>query len=165
MPDRTTPGTMPDPYHSVLASTTPPRIWNFYPTLQAAQAAQPSTFFASNAFAGVYLPMTYEQYKAAERSYDLSDPLREINAQTYHEMLDVLPPLHSRQQGGLTTFLMSEFFSGSYTHQYAAYRGRYYCRLVDVLDQSTWMTADEIDAQRHYPTHGATGRLLEERTP
>jgi hypothetical protein len=39
---------------------------------------------------------------------------------------------------------MSEHWSGPYTSQYVSCEGRYFTRLVDATDQSTWITRDEI---------------------
>jgi hypothetical protein len=61
----------------------------------------------------------------------------------FTEMLEVLPPKNWRNDGDFESFLMSEHWSGPYTHQYAR-RGRgddatYWQRMVDSTDRSTWM--------------------------
>ena len=39
---------------------------------------------------------------------------------------------------------MGEYWSKPYTNQYASCDGRFFVRPVDALDQSTWITRDEI---------------------
>ena len=36
-------------------------------------------------------------------------------------------------------FCTSEMLTGTYTTQYAAYNGKYYSKIVDVTDESTWI--------------------------
>lgn len=125
----------------VLATTNPPRIFNFYPTTDAAQEDMPRASKSTATYGwGPYAAMSYEAYKAAERHFYLAQPAYDVTADTFEEMLGVLPPLHYEIYNGFTSFLMSEFFSGPYTHQYAACNGRCYCKMVDATDRSTWMT-------------------------
>ena len=46
------------------------------------------------------------------------------------------------------SFLMMEHRSGPYTAQYASFQEKYYTRLVDATDETTWITVDEIQAHR-----------------
>jgi hypothetical protein len=39
---------------------------------------------------------------------------------------------------------MIKHWSGPYTSQYASCNGRYFARLVDASDQSTWITREEL---------------------
>ena len=63
----------------------------------------------------------------------------------YYEMLDVLPPIQwHTAANGVKSFCMSEFFSGSWTDQYAydPATGKYYTKLVNIRDCSTWIEND-----------------------
>lgn len=90
---------------------------------------------------GKFVPMTYEEFKAAEREKLLAYPLHEITEERFYEMLDVLPPLHWTRIDGVEIFCMSEMFTGTFSDQYAHDHrtGKYYCKLVDVCDRSTWI--------------------------
>lgn len=93
-----------------------------------------------------YEPITYEAYKAAERQYYLSRPLEEISEDRFNEAYEVLPPRAVRNADGVFRFLMSEHWSGLYTSQYAAFKGKHFTRLVDASDRSTWITREEIQS-------------------
>ena len=54
--------------------------------------------------------MTYEAYKAAERTWCLSGPLEEITEDKYREAFEQLPPEQFGFAGGLESFLMSGTF-------------------------------------------------------
>ena len=88
-----------------------------------------------------YRVMTFGDFLKFERDKILGEPLAEITAERFNEMLDVLPPLAWTQHKGVEMFCMSEFFTGSYTSQYAHDRstGKYYTKLVDYRDRSTWI--------------------------
>jgi hypothetical protein len=135
----------------VLASLDPPSCWNFYSTMVAAAAARED----ANAYAARlaatqgaphfhYEAMTYEAYKEAERQYYLNRPLEQISKERFDDAYEVLPPKAVRNSEGGFSFLMSEHWSGPYTSQYVSCEGRYFTRLVDATDQSTWITRDEI---------------------
>ena len=83
--------------------------------------------------------ITYEEYKQKEKEYYLSMPLREITEDKFHDMLNCLPPLKWCTINGTNEFLMSEFWSGNYTDQYARKDGKFYSKLVDAYDQNTWI--------------------------
>ena len=122
----------------ILASIAPPSLFNFYPDRLAAEAdiarANRDTLAR-----GPYSVMTYGEYKAAEREFYLADPAQEITAEKFTEMLGILPPLKWTSTGTFESFLMSEFWSVPYTHQYIRRGNRYFTKLVDATDRSTWM--------------------------
>lgn len=62
-----------------------------------------------------------------------------VTEEEYNEMFEILPPLYIFQDGNFHSFLMSEFYSGRLTHQYASMGNRYLKKLVDVDDPSTWI--------------------------
>ena len=126
-------------YEIVLASIEGLSIWNFYPTVEAARADMERA--NSSDPNRKYEPMDYSAYKAKERSAMLDEPAKQITAEKFMEMLEVLPPLKWEQGAfGFESFLMSEFWSGPYTHQYARRGDTYWCKMVDAYDRSTWMT-------------------------
>jgi hypothetical protein len=144
---------MEPPTAYVLASLDPPSIWNFYPTVEAAAAkAEIVNEYSHRLDERLsvphrhYEPMTYDAFKAAERQCYLSQPLEEITEQQFDAMLNVPPPKAVRNSNGLFSFLMIEHWSGPYTSQYARCNGRYFTRLVDDTDESTWITREEINA-------------------
>ena len=90
-----------------------------------------------------YSVIPYADFANLERESILSMPLQEITEEQYDDMLDILPPLAWVTLDGVTEFCMSEFYTSHYTHQYAKDRrtGKYYSKLVDYRDRSTWIHA------------------------
>lgn len=88
-----------------------------------------------------YKVMNYEEFKTLERSGILAIPLEKVSEECYQEMRDVLPPLCFSEHGGFEMFCMVEFYTGSYTMQYAKDKktGTCYKKLVDFTDRSTWI--------------------------
>lgn len=88
-----------------------------------------------------YRIMTFGDFLKLERDKILSGPMEEITAERFDEMLDVLPPLAWTRHNNVEMFCMREFFTGSYTSQYAHDHstGKYYTKLVDYHDRSTWI--------------------------
>ena len=84
--------------------------------------------------------MTYEEYLQMERDYYISQPLTEITKEHFNEMLNVLPPLKWCTRHNVEMFCMSEMLTGTYTSQYMynLVTGKYYHKIVDILDQTTW---------------------------
>lgn len=87
-----------------------------------------------------YEIMTYGEYVQTQRDYYLNKPLTEITAEQYDDMLNVLPPLKWCTIGNVEMFCMSEMLTGYYTSQYMynLVNGKYYHKIVDIRDQSTW---------------------------
>ncbi len=88
-----------------------------------------------------YQIMTFGDFLKLERDKILNEPLTEITAERFSEMLDILPPLAWTQHKGVEMFCMSEFYTGSYTAQYAHDHttDKYYTKLVDYRDKTTWI--------------------------
>ena len=156
----------------VLASIHPPSVWAFFPTAEAA-AAKADEANAYNqriveqqgAPAMHYEAMTYEAYKAAERQEYLSRPLQELTEEKYREAFEVLPAEKYQHAGGMESFLMSEHWSGPYTEQYVAYQGRYFTRMVDATDRSTWITVQDIHALTQPEAAPATSHVAQVTRP
>ena len=83
--------------------------------------------------------MTYEEYHAAERAFYIEQPLEEVTAERFYEMLNVLPPRCWITLKGVEMFCMSEMLTGTYTDQYAKAGDKYYTKIVDAKDRSTWI--------------------------
>ena len=86
-----------------------------------------------------YKIMTWEEFKEGQKKYLLSDPLEEITEEMWEEIFNILPPLKWCTILGVEMFCMSEMWTGTYTKQYGRCNGKYYCKMVDIADQSTWI--------------------------
>lgn len=92
-----------------------------------------------NAQKSKYEVMTYDDFLLGQREYYLSDELKKISKERYEEALNVLPPLKWCVKRGLEMFCNREMYDGTYTVQYAKCNDRYYSKMVDVTDESTWI--------------------------
>lgn len=88
-----------------------------------------------------YRAMRSSDFSRIQRQKFLRQPLHEVTAEDYEEMLDVLPPIHYVEINGVSEFCMMEMFTGTFTNQYAHDKktGKYYQKLVDVTDRDTWI--------------------------
>lgn len=88
-----------------------------------------------------YRAMRYSDFARIQRQKLLKQPMCEVTAEDYEEMLDVLPPIHYVEINGVSEFCMMEMFTGTFTNQYAHDKktGKYYQKLVDVTDRDTWI--------------------------
>jgi len=86
-----------------------------------------------------YSIMLYDDFLNYERETLLSKPAIEITEEQFNDSLNVLPPLKWCTMNGVNQFLMSEFYTGTYTTQYARKNNKYYCKMVDAYDQKTWL--------------------------
>jgi len=87
-----------------------------------------------------YEIMTYKEYVKLERDYYINQPLTEITAERFEEMLNILPPKKWTTKHNIEMFCMSEMLTGTYTSQYMynLVTNKYYHKIVDITDQSTW---------------------------
>ena len=87
-----------------------------------------------------YEIMTFEEFLQKQKDYYINQPLREITAEKYEEMLNILPSLKWCTINNIEMFCMSEFLTGSYTSQYLHDKktGKYYHKIVDITDKATW---------------------------
>ena len=85
--------------------------------------------------------METEKFQKIERERILSGKLNRVTEQEYEDALNVLPPLYWCTVNGVEMFCMSEMYSDTYTTQYAYDHrtGKYYCKMVDSEDTSTWI--------------------------
>lgn len=128
-----------------LASVSPNpfRVWNFYSDIEAAQENMDRANHREDQCC--YEPMRYGDYLRKEKDSLVNTPLKEITEEQYDDALNVLPPMQWRR-GTLETFLMSEFWTRTYTTMYAKYFGKCYQKMVDVCDPNTWITVTKINA-------------------
>ena len=79
--------------------------------------------------------------------------LKEITAERFDEMLNILPPMAWKRSDAFDqkfnripeTFMLSERVDEKHALQFAALDGRFYQKTVDLSDRSTWITGTEID--------------------
>ena len=93
--------------------------------------------------------MTFAEFDRLDREVTLARDVTEVDEETFHEMLNVLPPLkwcdrYCEKLGRkVNEFCMSEFDHGPFTAQYARVTVdgvlRYYHATVDYFDESTWI--------------------------
>jgi len=86
-----------------------------------------------------YKVMTWNEYEKMQRDFYLNRPLEETTEERFDDMLNVLPPMKWCTIDGVEMFCMSEMYTGTYTNQYARHNGKYYTKLVDITDRSTWI--------------------------
>lgn len=86
-----------------------------------------------------YQIVSYGEFKKLQKQFYLSKPLRRITKAKFFEMLNILPPLHWVIVNGCEEFLISEFWTATFTDQYATKKGKYYAKTVDAADKSTWI--------------------------
>lgn len=87
-----------------------------------------------------YKVVTWNEYQQLEKQkYIDESPLIETTKEKYNEMLDVLPPLKWCNIDNVEMFCMREMYTGTYTDQYAKYGDKYYSKMVDITDRSTWI--------------------------
>jgi len=77
--------------------------------------------------------MDAEEYNKEQANLLLTRP-QEITEDDYFEMLEILPPLKM----GQNYFIMSEFFTESYTRQFFKKNNKYYTQMIDCKNQDTW---------------------------
>lgn len=86
-----------------------------------------------------YEVMTYAEFAKRQRTFLVDREPEEITKDEYNEMFNVLPPFIECNRGAIHLFCMSEMYTGTYTSQYAKYGNKYYKKIVDYRDESTWI--------------------------
>lgn len=80
--------------------------------------------------------MPLDQFQAMEREHYLSLPIHEITREEYWDALECLPPIYCGRAGG--DFLMREMWTGTFTYMYRQIGNRYFSKMVDAADRTTW---------------------------
>ncbi|MCP3673973.1 MAG: DUF1419 domain-containing protein [Gammaproteobacteria bacterium] len=80
----------------------------------------------------------------AEHEKSYLTECKEISEQEYFNKLEMLPPLKWGNNGGINSFFMSEFLTGSITDQYAECGDKYYTKTVNMKDCTTWIQLSEV---------------------
>jgi len=86
--------------------------------------------------------VTFDEYIAREKRRYITGEVKEITEQEYWNALECLPPLDfTRIDDEFEYFFMSERYTLSFTDQYLHdyNSGKYYVKMVDLCDKSTWM--------------------------
>lgn len=86
--------------------------------------------------------------EAESLKYYLEQPMKEVDKETFFDMLGCLPPIRWTVEEGVERFCMSEMQSGTITSCYASYNGKYYHKYVDLVSQATFITRDLIEAMQ-----------------
>nr|WP_024835445.1 hypothetical protein [Clostridium sp. 12(A)] len=95
--------------------------------------------YLKEAFNKEYRVMTWSEFEQLQRDSYINQPLEETTEECYENALNVLPPLKWCAIDGVEMFCMSEMYTGTYTNQYARYKGKYYTKMVDIMDKTTWI--------------------------
>lgn len=88
-----------------------------------------------------YKVMSFDDFQALEKKMIIDMPMTEITAEHFEEMLNILPPKAWTTHNDVEMFCMSEFYTGTYTTQWAHDHrtGKFYQKLVDFTDRKTWI--------------------------
>ena len=86
-----------------------------------------------------YKIMTWDEFEAFQKDYYIGQPIAETTEENFEDMLNVLPPKKWCTINGVEMFCMSEMLTGVYTSQYAKCNEKYYTKIVDVTDKTTWI--------------------------
>jgi len=116
-------------------------VHNFYDTMEQADIVCARENKKSDDHP--YIVASFGVMMRMERKH-LLKPATSITESHWWEMLEVLPPMHWRQ-GIVETFMMSEFWTGNYTQQYGRFGDKYISKMIDVKDDSTWITIKDFE--------------------
>jgi hypothetical protein len=86
-----------------------------------------------------YKIMAYVDFEVAKRTHYLSMPVSEITEDEFYEALNVLPPVNWVTINGVNEFCMSERLTGNFTGQYGRSSGKFYHKIVEMYDKTTWI--------------------------
>lgn len=88
--------------------------------------------------------VTHDEYYEREKKRIVTGEIHEITAEQYDYALNVLPPLNWVHNEKCSYFFMSERWTLSFTNQYYHDKetGKYYEKMVDLYDKSTWIGAN-----------------------
>lgn len=86
-----------------------------------------------------YKVMTFDKLMELKRERYLSDSVQRITEEEWNDKLDILPPLYWCTIDGVNEFCLREMYDATFTTQYARYNGKYYSKMVDSADKSTWI--------------------------
>lgn len=88
----------------------------------------------------------FDDFCERRKKIFLGEPIQEITFDEWEEALECLPPMRwHTDKHGVNKFLLVEFYSGSFTSQYAKLGDRYFTKMVDASDESTWISKEMID--------------------
>lgn len=128
-------------YDHLVVDTESNYVQNIYDTRQQATVSCEKLNQKENKYEIIDFP----EYSKRERVKWVTGIITKITEKQFWEMLEILPPIEWYDNGLLETFCMSEMMAGNYTEQYANYNGKYYCKMVDVTDKTTWITITDLE--------------------
>ena len=121
------------------------------PTAYAADKADAETWLAQlqanepGKYANSVIVTSSEFFAGREAAY-LAEPVREVDAATFTEMLGMLPPADWHHDRGIERFCIPELLIGRAAVQYARLGDRYFRKNVRIGDRSTYFVPDDIPA-------------------
>lgn len=86
-----------------------------------------------------YKVVTWEEFEKLQREFYTNRPLEETTEEQFFDSLNCLPPFQWCTFNGVEMFCMSEMYTGTYTTQYARIGKKFYTKMVDSTDSSTWI--------------------------
>ena len=125
----------------LVVDTTNNWLWNFYFTKGEAEYVCKQMNETNN----VYEVIDYEELTKRDKAKWITGKITKIDEEKFWYALEVLPPLKWYNNGVLETFCMSEMMTGTFTEQYACFDDKYYCKMVDITDKSTWITITDLE--------------------
>ena len=120
-----------------------PSAWNLYKIPEQAEAGRARIPPGHSGGPDGYEAITWEAFLERQRQFYLRDP-EETSLEYWTMHLEMLPPLKWEVADGVERFMCSEFLDGNFTRQHARFGDRYFTRIVDADDPSTWITAAMI---------------------
>jgi len=118
-------------------------IWSFYPTALAARedfdrAKEHYQRFDDPNPCGI---MRYDEFTEYEAYFYANEPLVEITEEQWDDMFECMPPLQWCMLGEprFARFFCAEAYSGIYHSEYLRRGGKYYTKIVNILDPNTYI--------------------------
>lgn len=120
-----------------------PSILSYHNTLKEAEAAQIRLAHDQCSVSDRLEAIPWKAFLERLRRFYLRDP-EEVSLEYWNLHLRMLPPLNWEVADGVERFMCPEFLDWNFTRQYARLGDRYFTRIVDVGDKSTWITAAQV---------------------
>ncbi len=126
----------------IIEKQWPLSCWDVLPTREMAEQRLAETSLTRE---DQFEILSWDDFVERRRNIVLT-PIEEISERSWWNALECLPPLdrHSKPNG-LELFIMSEFYTSSFSRQYARLGDRYFRKMVDTEDPSTYISLEEIN--------------------
>ena len=86
-----------------------------------------------------YEVMTFDEFLKRQKTAFTTGEIKETTEEKFNDAFDALPPVYWTIIDGVEMFCMKEFYTGTYTTQYARVGNKYYTAMVDATDRETWI--------------------------